>query len=77
MGEPNGTLAVDTSGLRERLPKQPDAPQQAESIQTAQEAVKEMNAQEQEKGKDEKNTRTYGRTPDGTGEYLRTRILLA
>ena len=67
MGEPNGTTGIDASGLRERLPQKPDAPQKAESVETAQEAVRKLNDQEQEKGKDEKNTRTYGRTPDGTG----------
>ena len=59
---------MDASGLRERLPQQPDAPQKASSVETAQDAVKQLNAQEQDK--DEKEQRTYGRTPDGTGEYL-------
>ncbi len=56
--------------LRQRLPHQPDAPQQADSVQSAEAAVKQLNQGEQEKGKDERHTRTYGRTPDGTGEHL-------
>ena len=74
MGEPNGTLpngslGIDTSGLRERLPQKPDAPVKAESIETAQDAVKQLNQQEQREDKLEKDKKTYGRTPDGTGEY--------
>lgn len=70
MSLPNGSTGIDAGGLRERLPQNPDAPQKAESVETAQEAVRQLNTEEQEKGKDEKNTRTYGRTPDGTGEYF-------
>ena len=78
MSQPNGSaVGVDTSGLRERLPQQPDAPQKAESVETAQEAVRQLNEQEQKGDKDEKDKKTYGRTPDGTGEYPRTRHLLA
>lgn len=68
MSEASGTAGVDASGLRERLPQQPDAPQKASSVETAQDAVRQLN--QQEAGKDEKEQRTYGRTPDGTGEYL-------
>lgn len=68
MSEASGTVGVDASGLRERLPQQPHAPQKAENVKTAQDAVRQLN--EQEAGKDEKDKRTYGRTPDGTGEYL-------
>ena len=64
--EPNG---VDASGLRERLPNKPEAPQKALSVETAQEAVRALNEQEQAEGKDEKDRKTYGRTLDGTGEY--------
>ena len=70
MGEPNGTLKLDTSGLRERLPQKPDTPIQAESAETAQDAVKQLNDQEQKGDKLEKDKKTYGRTLDGTGEYF-------
>jgi phosphatidylethanolamine N-methyltransferase len=70
MSQPNGSAGIDASGLRERLPQKPDAPQKALSVETAQQAVEQLNKEEQEKGKDEKNTRTYGRTSDGTGEYF-------
>lgn len=66
---PNGH-AVDASGLRERLLQKPDAPQQASSAESAHEAVKELNTREANNGKDEKDKKTYGRTPDGTGEYF-------
>lgn len=68
MAEANGHAGLDASGLRERLPKQTDAPLQAESVETAQDVVKQLNRQEEEQGKDEKEKKTYGRTPDGTGE---------
>lgn len=68
MSESTGTAGIDAGGLRERLPQQPDAPQKATSVETAQDAVRQLNSQEE--GKDEKDKRTYGRTPDGTGEYL-------
>lgn len=70
MSQPNGTTSVDAGGLRERLPQKPDAPQKAESVETAQQAVHQLNEEEKSKNKDEKQTRTYGRTPDGTGEYF-------
>ena len=69
MSQPNGIHGIDASGLRERLPQNPDTPQKAESAETAQEAVKQLNEQESKEGKDEKDKKTYGRTPDGTGEY--------
>lgn len=69
MSQPNGMPGIDTSGLRERLPQNPDTPQKAESVETAQEAVKQLNEQEQHEAKDEKEKKTYGRTPDGTGEH--------
>ena len=68
-GHPGGGLGVDASGLRERLPQKPDAPIKAESVETAQDAVKQLNDQEQREDKDEKDKKTYGRTADGTGEY--------
>ena len=69
MSETNGSTGIDASGLRERLPQKPDAPQKAESVETAQDAVKSLNEQEANLDKDEKDKKTYGRTPDGTGAY--------
>jgi len=66
MTDSTGSLGVDTTGLRERLPNKPDAPQLAASAEAAQETVRALNQQEQAGGKDEKDIRTYGRTPDGT-----------
>ncbi|TKA83150.1 Phosphatidylethanolamine N-methyltransferase [Friedmanniomyces simplex] len=66
MSATNDTPGVDASGLRERLPQQPDAPQKAESVETAQEAVRALNDNEAKEGKDEKDKRTFGRTLDGT-----------
>lgn len=56
---------TEDSGLRER----PSAkPQQLENADDARQRVLELN--EQEDSKDDKDKRTYGRTPDGTGKYL-------
>lgn len=38
--------------------------------QTAKEKVLELNTAEEETGKDEKEKKTFGRTPDGTGMRL-------
>lgn len=69
MEESNGTIGMDADGLRQRLPQKPDAPVQAESVETAQDAVQQLNKQEAEDDKDEKHKKTFGRTLDGTGEY--------
>lgn len=68
MGEPTGGSGVDASGLRERLSSKPDAPVQALSVETAQDAVEQLNREEANENKDEKEKKTYGRTSDGTGE---------
>lgn len=60
---------IDANGLRERLPNKPDAPQQAESLESVQAAVRALNAKEQQEEKEEKEKKTYGRTPDNTGEF--------
>lgn len=70
MGDASPAPGVDASGLRERLPKKPDSPVKALSVETAQDAVKQLNDQEAKENKDEKERKTFGRTPDGTGEYL-------
>jgi len=76
MSEPNpSSSGIDATGLRERLPQNPDAPQKAESVETSQHAVRALNEQEAKEDKDEKDKKTYGRTPDGTGAYLITNII--
>ncbi|KAK5133729.1 phosphatidylethanolamine N-methyltransferase [Meristemomyces frigidus] len=66
MSDINRTTGIDASGIRERLPQKPEAPQLAKSIETAHEAVKALNEQEAKQDKDEKEKKTFGRTPDGT-----------
>ena len=70
MGDPSTPPGLDTSGLRERLPQKKDTPLQAESAEAAENAVRQLNEQEEKEDKDEKFKKTYGRTLDGTGEYL-------
>ena len=60
VNSPNG------NDLRKRLPKNPAIPQKADSVDAARQAVMEMNLEEEHADKDEKEKRTYGRTPDGT-----------
>jgi hypothetical protein len=64
-------LGLNVEGLRERLPQQPEAPVKAENVDVAQDAVKELNEQQASEQKDEKDKKTFGRTPDGTGAYTR------
>jgi phosphatidylethanolamine N-methyltransferase len=59
--------SLDEGQLRERLAPQ-SASQNGRKPQTARERVLELN--EEEELKDEKEKRTYGRTPDGTGKLL-------
>lgn len=67
-------LGLNVEGLRERLPHQPEAPVKAENVEVAQDAVKELNEQQASEEKDEKDKKTFGRTPDGTGAYTRPRF---
>jgi hypothetical protein len=62
-------LGVNVDGLRERLPHQPEAPVKAANVNAAQDAVKVLNDQQAKEEKDEKDKKTFGRTPDGTGAY--------
>ena len=57
--------AHGTNALRERLPRQPEKPQQAENEESARHTVMELNDGEDKAGKEER--RTYGRTPAGVG----------
>ena len=51
-------------GLRQR-----NAPLQANTSEEARQTVLELNALEEQKGsQDEKDKKTFGRTPDGTGK---------
>lgn len=59
--------AVEDAELRRRLPQQPAVPQQAHSVDAARQAVVDLNNAEEHAEKDEKEKRTYGRTPNGTG----------
>lgn len=69
MSSSNSGLGVNMEGLRERLPSQPEAPIKAANADEAQDAVKILNEQEASEEKDEKDKKTFGRTPDGTGAY--------
>ncbi|KAF2716027.1 phosphatidylethanolamine N-methyltransferase [Polychaeton citri CBS 116435] len=62
MSSKGQSVGVDAGGLRERLPQKHEASRQANSAETAQDAVKALNAQEDGKDADEK--KTFGRTPD-------------
>lgn len=64
---PNGT--PNGSELRQRLPNDPAIPRQAESLENARETVMSMNTAEEKADKNEKDKKTYGRTPDGTGMF--------
>jgi len=57
---------VGGSELRQRLPEQPAIPQQAENPDAARDTVRSLNDEEDKKD-DERDKRTYGRTPSGIG----------
>lgn len=59
--------AVSSAQVRERLPQNPEQPQQVASTEEARKAVRQLN--DQEASKNDKDKRTYGRTPDGTGAF--------
>ena len=62
MSAQHHSRGLDGDGLRER-----NVPQQACSATEARETVQDLNSEEQHTDKDEKDERTVGRTPDGTG----------
>ena len=62
-------LGVNVDGLRERLPHHPEAPVKAANVNAAQDAVKVLNEEQASEEKDDKDKKTFGRTPDGTGAY--------
>lgn len=55
---------LDAIGLRERNVKQ-----QASSAGEAKGTVQGLNTEEEHAAKPEKDKKTFGRTPDGTGRY--------
>jgi len=69
MSSANDGLGVNTEGLRERLAQQAEAPVKTGNVHTASDAVKTLNEKEAGDQKDEKDKKTFGRTPDGTGAY--------
>jgi hypothetical protein len=69
MSSANDGLGVNMEGLRERLPQQAETPVKADNEQSASDAVKALNEKEAGEQKDEKDKKTFGRTPDGTGAY--------
>lgn len=56
------------SGLRERLIQQSSTRQRLDLAEAAQQTALELNAEEQKSGKDDREKRTFGWTPDGTGK---------
>lgn len=69
MSSANDGLGLNVEGLRERLPQQAEAPVKEEHAQTASDSVRATNEKEAGEQKDEKDKKTFGRTPDGTGAY--------
>jgi phosphatidylethanolamine N-methyltransferase len=62
------TGASDVDAAKLRLRTSPTTT--ASGTQSAQETVRTLNATEAKADKDEKDRKTYGRTPDGTGKYF-------
>lgn len=56
-------VPLEDSGLRERASAKP---QHIDNAEDARQRVLQLN--EEEESKQEKDKRTYGRTPDGTGK---------
>lgn len=63
MSDLPATPHLDPEGLRER-----SVPQRTKTADEARKAVIELNDVEEKSNKDEKDKKTFGRTPDGTGE---------
>ncbi|MCJ1314156.1 phosphatidylethanolamine N-methyltransferase [Agyrium rufum] len=61
MSDGHELARMDSTGLRER-----NTPQKAPTAELAKETVQELNAEEGNSQKKEKDKRTFGRTPDGT-----------
>lgn len=69
----DATTSESPGDLRARLRQQPDQPQRAPTEDDAKKVVEDLNAEdtgEDEDAKEGSESRTYGRTPDGTGMSL-------
>ena len=62
----NVQLGLDEGKLKHR-----NVPTQTNSVDEARTAVLKLNAQEEKDGKDDRDRKTFGRTPDGTGRTSR------
>jgi hypothetical protein len=66
-----GKAALDAEGLRER-----NVSLQANGDEEARKAVLHLNALEEEAEKEEQDRKTFGRTPDGIGEDISSRLAM-
>ena len=69
MASQSTSSGIDSASVRERLPQKPDVPQKTKDANAAHEVVKALNEREQNADKEEREKKTFGRTPDGTGEF--------
>jgi hypothetical protein len=60
----NGTAALNADGLRER-----NVPARACTEDDVRKVVLELNAHEERTQNDEQKRKTYGRTPEGIGQW--------
>lgn len=67
MSDEGSGPGIDPEGLRER-----NAPLHTDSAENAKATVLDLNAKEEHADKDEKDKKTFGRTPNGTGQYFHT-----
>ena len=72
MSHDGSGTGIDADGLREK-----NTPQHAHSTESAQATVLDLNSQEEYAEKDEKDKKTFGRTPNGTGECFHTASVFA
>ena len=63
MSNGGSRAGIDAEGLRER-----NIPQHATSSEDAHATVLDLNTKEENSEKDEEEKKTFGRTPNGTGE---------
>ena len=64
----NMSAECSANGLGSHSLRERNIPQRTPSVEVAQETVQRLNAEEYHSDKDEKNRRTFGRTPDGVGK---------
>lgn len=58
---------ISSDEIRRRLPQDASSPQQARNSEVAKDTVQQLNASAEEDEKDDKERKTYGRTPGGVG----------